>query len=911
MRAPAVLLAIPLTVGCAAGLTIGERSSDFFTICAAASALLALLGAVAALASGTDTAAECTVCLVAGAFVVGLSFGADAAVRAYRSPLFEWFCARRGDTGPVVLRGQLREDAALTQTGVSLVVNVREIEPCRAAGHAHGRRGPCPTRGGVRLSVVGSLAPGAMGQWRAGRAVQVTATLREPATYRDPGVPDEQRALARRGIALVGSAKSAAMVEVLAHGSRVAEWASAFRAWVRSVLSATVAPWSARSAGVAAAIVIGDRTGLAQDDEERLQAAGTYHVIAISGGNIAILTVLLLGAGRWLGTSPRFGAAAAVVVLLSYSQITGPAPSVDRAISAAVLFLAGRLLELRAPSINILAVAATAGLSSSPTAVFDPGFLLSFGATLGILIGVPGMWGAAARHATRRPLRAAVPRRPAARIAALRWLAQGAITLVTATAAAEIALAPIGAALFGRVTCAGLLLNLAAIPLMTVIQAGSLAALGAWLLDRDLARACGYVVHAAARGLVDSARLVDLAPWLSRELAPPSWGLLAAYYCALILALLRTRATRALFALTAFFGLLIVIGPHMTTRDGVTLPRPGALRLVFLDVGQGDATLLMLPDRRAFLIDAGGLPAAPLQDPMDGPAFDIGARVVSRALRAFGVRSLDTFVLTHADPDHVGGARAILTSFRPRAIWEGVPVPPHAPLRWLAETADRIGAEWRIVQVGDHLRVADVDIHVLHPPPPEWERQRVRNDDSVVLAVRIGEVSVILPGDIGREGETRALGHLEGLGTSRITVLKAPHHGSATSSTQEFLEHATSSAVIFSSGRANRFGHPAPAVVERYRAMGATMFSTAEDGAVILDTDGESVEIRTWSGRAVYIASTRSNARDVRHRDSTLACKAERCAAGRGRSAPRAVNALRPCRGAPAAASRGKTAASA
>ena len=136
MRAPAVLLAIPLTVGCAAGLTIGESAPEFFTICAAASALLALLGAVAALASGTDTVAECTVCLVAGAFVVGLSFGADAAVRAYRSPLFVWFTVHRSDTGPLVLRGQLREDAALTQTGVSLVVDVREIDPCRPTSHA-------------------------------------------------------------------------------------------------------------------------------------------------------------------------------------------------------------------------------------------------------------------------------------------------------------------------------------------------------------------------------------------------------------------------------------------------------------------------------------------------------------------------------------------------------------------------------------------------------------------------------------------------------------------------------------------------------------------------------------------------------------------------------------------------------
>ena len=667
---------------------------------------------------------------MAGGLVVGMSLGADAAMRAYRSPLLLWFEATRPGASPTVLHGVLRGDAALTESGVSLSVDVRAVEPCaRALRAAAPRGGACATRGGVRLSVAGSLFGGAMGQWRSGRTVRITASLREPTVYRNPGVPDEQRALARRGIALVGSVKSAALVEVTAPASRISEWASAFRSWVRSVLSATVGPWSARSAGVAAAIAIGDRTGLSQDDEERLQVAGTYHVIAISGGNIAIFTVLLLGAGRWLGASPRCGAAVAIVVLLLYGQITGPAPSVDRAISAAVLFLSGRLLEQRAPSINILAVAAMCGLALAPAAVLDPGFLLSFGATLGILVGVGRLSSTLTltTHAKSAEADDAVPitqsrrgrRAPPRRLFArtgLRWLVQGAATLLMATLAAEIALGPISASLFGRVTCAGLLLNLAAIPLMTVVQAASLATLGAWLIDPGVAKACGYVVHLAARGLVDSARLVDLAPWLSRELAPPSWSLLAGYYGALILALSGTRASRGATVLTAVLGMVIIVAPHATTRDGVPLAPAGTLRVVFLDVGQGDATLLVLPGGRAVLVDAGGLPVAPLQDPLDGPAFDIGARVVARALRAFGVRALDTLVLTHGDPDHIGGAQALMRRFQPRAVWEGVPVPPHEPLRRLADAAARAGAEWRRVQAGDHLRVAGVDLRVLHPP---------------------------------------------------------------------------------------------------------------------------------------------------------------------------------------------------
>jgi competence protein ComEC len=232
------------------------------------------------------------------------------------------------------------------------------------------------------------------------------------------------------------------------------------------------------------------------------------------------------------------------------------------------------------------------------------------------------------------------------------------------------------------------------------------------------------------------------------------------------------------------------------------------------------------------------------------PGFDIGDRVVARVLRALGVRGLDALVVTHGDPDHLLGARGVLKHLGTDAIWEGVPVPPHPGLRGLAGFARNESITWRTVRTGDIERVGDVELRVLHPPPPDWERQRVRNDDSIVLEIRIGAVSVVLPGDIGKEGERAILPRLE---QGRLVILKAPHHGSATSSSQELLERLRPRAVIFSCGRNNRFGHPHPAVVERYRAMGAAIFSTAEDGAVFVETDGERVEMRGFTGRSISI----------------------------------------------------------
>ena len=819
MRAPCSLIAVPLLAGCAAGLHF--FTLDHLPLCAAAGALIALLAGIAA--HGFSGTAECAACLVAGSLAAGLSLGASAAQQAYSPSLLQWFeSSGPARSRPVVLEGILQEDGSTGPFGVSLALDVS-----KAAAEGEDIERAIARRGGVRLSVAGTLAGSSVARWRAGRTIRLTASLREPAAYLNPGVPDDRRSLARRGFVLVGSVKSGALVEVVAAGSPLAETAAACRAWVRRTLADIVGSWSARSGGVATAILLGDRTGLDQDDERRLQEAGTYHVIAISGGNIAILTGLLLVVFRAARIPSRVAAGATIVLLLFYGRITAPAPSVDRAITAATVYLAGRLLDQAGPATNVLAVAAALAIAGSPVTAFDPGFILSFGATLGILVGVPRLY-TVARDSGR--------------------VVRAAAGLLAATAAAEIMLAPIGAAFFSRITVAGLLLNFAAIPLMSVVQAGSLIALAAVPVAGRVARQCGYIVHLAATGLVDSARFVEVAPWLARDVLPPAWWLIAMYYAAVATAIASVRFARAGALIAVAAGACMAFGGWATSRDGVRPAPSGTLRVAFLDVGQGDATALLLPDGRAMLVDAGGFPIPALQDADSGQGvrFDIGERVVAPALRALGVRRLDTVVVTHGDPDHIGGAPAVARLFRPRAVWEGVPVPPHRDLAALAVAADRIGAAWRSVQTGDTLRLGAVRLTVVHPPLPDWERQRVRNEDSVVVQIRFGDVAIILPGDIGREGEPSALTHLVRAPT---VVLKAAHHGSASSSTPAFVAALRPAAVIFSAGRTNRFGHPAPVVVSRFRRAGSVIFSTAADGAVILDTDGRTVEIRGWTGR--------------------------------------------------------------
>ncbi len=227
--------------------------------------------------------------------------------------------------GVVTLRGVLEEDASPGVNGVRLRLAVQrfgdeEVDGAEVAS----------------LTVGGTLAEPQMARWRAGRTIQTSATLRRPAHYLNPGVGDDRLALARRGLTLVGSVKSGTLVEVQAPGTWRHERAAEVRAHVRATLATYVRPRDPTAAAIATAILIGDRTGLDPALEKRLQVAGTYHVIAISGGNIAVLTAILLGLTRLLRVAAWLGGPLVALLLVLHAGLVGGGSSVARATTMAV-----------------------------------------------------------------------------------------------------------------------------------------------------------------------------------------------------------------------------------------------------------------------------------------------------------------------------------------------------------------------------------------------------------------------------------------------------------------------------------------------------------------------------------------------------------------------------------------------
>jgi competence protein ComEC len=218
-----------------------------------------------------------------------------------------------------------------------------------------------------------------------------------------------------------------------------------------------------------------------------------------------------------------------------------------------------------------------------------------------------------------------------------------------------------------------------------------------------------------------------------------------------------------------------------------------------------------------------------------------------------GVRRLDYVVVTHADADHLGGAASLVREFRPAEVWVGVPVQEHPPTEALRAAVAAAGAVWREARAGDRLEVGGVAIEVRHPPSPDWQRLRPRNDDSVVLDLRWRDVRLVLTGDAGADVEA-GLASTAGA-VAPITLVKAGHHGSRTSTSDAWVAALRPWIALVSVGAANPFGHPAPEVLARLAGAGIDVWRTDREGAITVRTDGHEVTLAAMSGRRRVIAA--------------------------------------------------------
>jgi competence protein ComEC len=290
---------------------------------------------------------------------------------------------------------------------------------------------------------------------------------------------------------------------------------------------------------------------------------------------------------------------------------------------------------------------------------------------------------------------------------------------------------------------------------------------------------------------------------------------------------------------------LIVVHPFSAARPD------GKLHIDFLDVGQGDSALLTMPDGTTLLVDGGGRPSFNRNSANDGEGDEpferdtrsIGESVVSEFLWARGLDRVDYILATHADADHIDGLNDVARNFEVRAAIVARTPPDDLEFARFARTMKDARVPEQKISYGDMLRFGDVEARVLWPPPATSENAPSRNNDSVMLLVRYGDKSLLLTGDIEKQGESAVLN--QGINL-RDDVVKVAHHGSKTSSTAAFVTATDPSLAIISVGRNSVFGHPNKEVVERWRASGAEVMTTGQKGTISVVTDGRVLNVSTF-----------------------------------------------------------------
>ncbi|HEX8927250.1 MAG TPA: ComEC/Rec2 family competence protein, partial [Terriglobales bacterium] len=386
---------------------------------------------------------------------------------------------------------------------------------------------------------------------------------------------------------------------------------------------------------------------------------------------------------------------------------------------------------------------------------------------------------------------------------------------------------------FHRIAVHGIWANMAVIPLTAALMPSSVLAVAFSYIAAWLAKPLAWIAGWSLAGISGTVHILGGTGMRDVRIAMPSNAAVIATFMAMALAILVARRHRWLCAMGIAM-LVISAGAVYSTHRALAHPAQ-KLELTAIDIGQGDSLLLITPQGRTLLLDSGG-PAGFVKS----SDFDIGEDVVSPYLWERGIDHLDAVAFSHAHSDHVGGMRAVIRNFHPREIWLAPNLPTPVFLELMQSAIDEhVGAIVR--HAGDEWEFGGATFRAI-APPLGWElNPKVQDDNSFVLRVSCGNTSALLPGDMHRRLE---LALVESNTPLAADLLKVPHHGSSTSSSDELLAAVHPRYALISSGRNNSYGHPRADVLSRLAGVHAKTYRTDLLGPVTfyLGSDGVSVQ---------------------------------------------------------------------
>lgn len=698
---------------------------------------------------------------------------------------------------------------------------------------------------------------------RVGDQVRARSRLRIPRNNGDPGEFDYATYMARDGVAATMTIRAyahrPAQLEITGYHPRFpATQIEQIRRHIARFIDANLRP---PERGEMRALVIGDRGGISESIRNTFARTGMAHLLVISGLHLGIVAAVVFAIARLLmmigapglssrGYANKIAAIAAAVAVCCYAAIAGHHISTTRALVMVLAYALAVVLDRSRETIASLALAAIVICIAIPGSSADIGFQLSFAAVLAILLGMRRFSAWARWRARRGRLPGEGPARG--------WiLAEFALGYFAVSFWATAGTAPLTAFHFNQFSLAGIGANAIVVPIMgfgaTVMGLAAAAMSFIWPAPARAMLWMGGEAIAAGNAL---ARWFVRWPgaWV-RTFTPTDFEI-ALSYGALLLWLTapfkenpharrkvspsgqddapaapRWRSWRA--ACAGAIAVALAIDAGWWIHDRYFNPD---LRVTFLSVGEGDSAVVRFPYGRVMLIDGGG----------SYPGYDYGERVVAPYLWSRKIMHVDIVALSHPDLDHFGGLTYIARNFSPAQFWTiGAPSRDLSYATMLEAMADAKARTRDVNSTVAPITIGGVTVRAFNPPARPGFAAVARNDASMVLRLGFGREAYLFTGDIEAPAERAMVAAGDDL---RATVLKVPHHGSATSSSAPFVAAVYPRMAVISDGYLNHFHFPAAPVVARYRAVRALILRTDLDGAVMTDASRSRMKIRAYRG---------------------------------------------------------------
>lgn len=625
---------------------------------------------------------------------------------------------------------------------------------------------------------------------RSGQQVEVEGV---PVLPSNEGAFDYRRHLFRRGIATVFFSQPS---DVKVIGETSSAW-TGLRERIKAKVSSLLSP---DQAGLLVGILLGDRSGIHPGIESDFKRAGVAHILAVSGLHVGMMASITFLFMRFLKARLSFQYLAAAGAVTLYVFLVGGRPSILRASIMISLGFLGWFLARGKGLLPAVSTAALALLLYNPFLVYNVAFQLSFAAVLSIILVFPFL---SERESRPNSLYG--------------WFS--AIFFISLTA--QLGVAPILVYHFNELSLVALVANPLVVPLIAPILAlgilGSFLAFASSFLACPIFRLNGLLLSL----VIKVAGFFSSLPGACVSFGSPSLPMVGCYYLVLASGLFfwKRRRVSPNFGSVLVVLLLLLVVPLWWQVARSTPPHD--FTATFLNVGQGDAILIQAATGEVILVDGGE-----------------STTLLRQKLARRGIGKIDLLVLSHPHADHVGGLVWVVRNLTIGMVLDGGQAHTSDFYRQFLMTIDRRGIPYRLARRGEEFVVGDdFKVIVLHPTEDFIAGTKSDlNNNSVVLKVVYGKFSLLLPGDVEAEAETALLGREEDIDS---TVLKVPHHGSASGGSAEFLRGVSPRVAVISVGEDNSFGHPASSTLSKLRSIGADVYRTDRHGDVTITTDGE------------------------------------------------------------------------